>query len=237
MEEILIKNRDKTFDGLVSGESIETLDKELKKLKEELMNFELELRKKTSPKSSEYCYEIGKFLSSKMEKYKQFIYDRRRLWDMLRNDVNEFDQNIPMLDKWDAYEYCYMLSKLDKDLVIKYEKTYWDHLFDCTTAREDERIYNWLKAEDRITTKMIWAEFIKGIKVYLKKKDTSFMSDEVLYGFYDEILTKTLVLTNNINKEGKLSTKIRDKYFELSIGIDKNDKTRLEEILMNLRNL
>ena len=235
MEEILIKNRDKTYDGIVSGENIDALNVELIELKKQLKLFELELRKRLDSKSSEYCYEIGCFLSSKLEKYKQFVHDRRRLWDMLRTEVNELDKNIPMLDKWDAYEYCYMLSQLDKELVLKYDKTYWDHLFDCTTAREDSRIYCWLKYENRITTKLIWAEFIKGVKVYLKKKDTSFMSDEVLFSFYDEILMKTLVLVDDITKNGKLSTKIRDRYFELSIGIKKNDKEKLVSILNELR--
>lgn len=235
MKDILIKNRDKAYDGIVSNENIDELNNELNIMKKELREFEENLLKKMDSKSSEYCYEIGKFLSLKLKKYQQFVYDRRRLWDMLRNDVNELDNNIPMLDKWDAYEYCYMLSQLDKEIVLKYDKTYWDHLFDCTTAREDKRIYEWLKKETRITTKQIWVEFIKGIKVYLKKKDTSFMPNDVLFKIYDEILGKTLILVDNINTNGKMSSKMRDEYFEKSQMVDSLDKKTLINIINSLR--
>lgn|SRR5574344_949467 len=236
MKEILIKNRDNTYDGLVSNENIDELNNNLLHLKEELKEYEIELQKQLNSNSSEYCYKIGKFLSDKMKIYKQFSYDRRRLWEMLRNNVNELDKNKPMLDKWDAYEYCYMLSQLDYDLVIKYDKTYWDHLFDCTTVRQDERIYTWLKNETKITSKLIWAEFIKGIKVYLKRKETKFMPDEVLYKKYDEILAKTLLLASDIKENGKLSSKNRDTYFEKSIVVNKDNSEELKNILKEIRN-
>lgn len=235
MDRILIKNTDNSYDGIVSNTEINNLEEELDKLKIELNEFENELSKKISPKSSEYCYELGKYISSKVDKYQEFVYDRRRLWDMLRDNVNVHDNNKAMRDKWDQYEYDYLLSKLDKELVIKYDKTYWDHFFDCTTVRQDGRIYDWLKKESKITSKKIWAEFIKGVKVYLKNKDTSFMSDDILYKYYDDILTKTLVLVDDLNVNGNLKSNKRDLYFEKSKKIESSNKTELRNILAEIR--
>ena len=235
MDKILIKNTDNTYDGIVSNEAINNLEEELSKLKIELAEFEKELSKKMDKKSSEYRYEIGKFLSSKVDKYQEFVYDRRRLWDMLRDNVNTYDKNSPQRDKWDQYEYDYLLSKLDKELVVKYDKTYWDHFFDCTTIREDNRIYDWLKREDKITKKMIWAEFIKGVKVYLKNKDTSFMPDDTLFKYYDDILNKTLILVNDLEKNGNLKSKERDLYFEMSKKVSSSDVDGLNKILSEIR--
>lgn len=235
MDRILIKNTDNSYDGIVSNTEINNLEEELDKLKIELNEFENELSKKISPKSSEYCYELGKYISSKVDKYQEFVYDRRRLWDMLRDNVNVHDNNKAMRDKWDQYEYDYLLSKLDKELVIKYDKTYWDHFFDCTTVREDSRIYEWLKKEDKITKKIIWAEFIKGVKVYLKNKDTSFMPDETLFKYYDDILEKTLILVEDLEKNGNLKSKERDLYFELSKKIPSSNIDELNKILSEIR--
>lgn len=235
MDKILIKNTDNTYDGIVSNEVINNLEEELSKLKIELAEFEKELSKKMDKKSSEYRYEIGKFLSSKVDKYQEFVYDRRRLWDMLRDNVNTYDKNSPQRDKWDQYEYDYLLSKLDRELVVKYDKTYWDHFFDCTTIREDNRIYDWLKREDRITKKMIWAEFIKGVKVYLKNKDTSFMPNDTLFKYYDDILNKTLILVNDLEKNGNLKSKERDLYFEMSKKVSSSDIEGLNKILSEIR--
>ena len=235
MDKILIKNTDNTYDGIVSNEAINNLEEELSKLEIDLAEFEEELSKKMDKKSSEYRYEIGKFLSSKVDKYQEFVYDRRRLWDMLRDNVNTYDKNSPQRDKWDQYEYDYLLSKLDKELVVKYDKTYWNHFFDCTTIREDNRIYDWLKREDKITKKMIWAEFIKGVKVYLKNKDTSFMSDDTLFGYYDDILCKTLILVNDLEKNGNLKSKERDLYFEMSKKVSSSDIDGLNKILSEIR--
>lgn len=235
MDKILIKNTDNTYDGIVSNEVINNLEEELSKLKIELAEFEKELSKKMDKKSSEYRYEIGKFLSSKVDKYQEFVYDRRRLWDMLRDNVNTYDKNSPQRDKWDQYEYDYLLSKLDRELVVKYDKTYWDHFFDCTTIREDNRIYDWLKREDRITKKMIWAEFIKGVKVYLKNKETSFMPNDTLFKYYDDILNKTLILVNDLEKNGNLKSKERDLYFEMSKKVSSSDIEGLNKILSEIR--
>lgn len=219
----LVYKKNDVYDGKDSYTNVMYTEDELVKLKEEVYDYEKQLSKKYKPYDSEYSYELGLYLSEKLKEYAVIESDRYKFWDMLREYVNEKDNRKVFQSKQrEPYEYCYKLSKLDRNLVLKYPRSRWDHLFDCITAREDERLYKWLlnnKNEEFNSSSDCWKEFVKGLKVYFKKIDTTIFSEIDLFNKYEDIMCKSIFVINYMKKYGKLSSAERDKYFELSKGI------------------
>ena len=234
MAKLLYKKND-GYDGFQTYGDIKYSEEQYELMKEEFYKYECLLEHKFKPYSSEYCYELGIYLKQKLEEYRIVESTRYEFWEALRKYVNIKNPTKVITDLRDPYEYCYMLSKLDRKLVVKYPRTRWDHLFDCVTAREDERIYDWLLDRNKIESNECWQGFIKAIKVYFKNIDTSIYSKEEMFKFYDEIIVKTNILFEQLKtSKKKLSSKSRDEYFMKTKLINSNDKESLLNIIENL---
>lgn len=223
------------YDGFQTYGDIKYSEEQYELMKEEFYQFECALEKKYKPYSSEYCYELGLYLCQKLEEYRIVESTRYEFWETLRKYVNTKNPTKVITDLRDPYEYCYMMSKINRDLIVKYPRTRWDHLFDCVTAREDKRLYDWLLNREYIEKNECWQGFIKALKVYFKGIDTSIYSNEEIFELYDQILLKTNVLFENLKKLGiKLSSKSRDEYFEKTKKIDGNNFNELVEVINSL---
>ncbi len=226
MKKIVFKKKG-VYGGVESYSDTVYTDEFLDNLKEEIFNFETLLiskyvNKKTDMYNSEYSYELGMFLQKKLDEVAIIESDRYKFWEMLREYVNEKDVRRVITDKRDPYEYCYMLSKLEKNLALKYSRSRWDHLFDCVTAREDDRIFEWLKEnnnENFNKDSAVWKEFIKGIKVRFKKIDTKIYSKDMLFNIYNDIMYKSILLVEFLAKYGKLNSQSRDLFFKRTTKI------------------
>lgn len=238
MAKITFKKND-VYDGMDSYSDVKRTEEYLQLMKESVLNFERDLidtyvKKPSDMYNSEYSFELGKFLSEKLSEAMIIESDRYKFWDMLRNYVNQQDDRLVITDKRDPYEYCYMLSKLDRSLVLKYSRARWDHLFDCVTARQDDRIYKWLLNNEEVSflkSSDVWKEFIKGIKVYFKKIDTSIFDDEELFEFYDDIMYKSIYIIKYMKENSKFNSNQRDVFFEKSKKIKHTDIDSLKSII------
>lgn len=223
----LVYKKNNAYEGIVTYENIKYTEEELIKLSEEIYFFEKKLRIKMKEYNSEYSYELGKFLSEKLENYKIVESERYGFWEMLRTYANRLDKRKTITELRDAYEYCYLLSKLPKELAIKYSRSKWDHLFDVVTARKDPRLYSWLEKNENtefINSNDIFQNFCKALKIYLKKKDTDVLSDDELFEIYDTASKNAVLLCRYMkNNEKKISSKKRDEYFEKTRKIN-NEK-------------
>ena len=210
MAKLLYKKND-GYDGFQTYGDIKYSEEQYELMKEEFYKYESLLEKKYKLYSSEYCYELGIYLKQKLEEYRIVESTRYEFWEALRKYVNIKNPTKVITDLRDPYEYCYMMSKINRDLIVKYPRTRWDHLFDCVTAREDSRIYDWLLERNTIESNECWQGFIKALKVYFKNIDTSIYSKEKMFKFYDEIIVKTNILFEQLKiSKKKLSSKSRD---------------------------
>jgi len=231
----LLYKKNGGYDGVQVYGDIKYSEEQYEKMKEEFYQFECALEKKYKPYSSEYCYEMGLYLSQKLEQYRVVESSRYKFWESLRNYVNTKNPTKVITELRDPYEYCYMLSKMDRDLVIKYPRSRWDHLFDCVTAREDSRLYEWLLDRDTIDNNDCWQGFIKALKVYFKGIDTSIYSKEEMYDLYDSILSKTILLFDELKIKGmKLKSVERDEFFQRTKNL--NDKSEMIKIIDDIIN-
>lgn len=223
------------YDGFQTYGDIKYSEEQYDLMKEDFYNFESSLEKKYKSYSSEYCYELGLYLCQKLEEYRIVESTRYQFWEALRKYVNIKNPTKVITDLRDPYEYCYMMSKIDRDLIVKYPRTRWDHLFDCVTAREDNRLYKWLLNTEYIERNECWQGFIKALKVYFKGIDTSIYSEEEMFEFYDQILLKTNILFDNLKELNmKFSSKQRDEYYEKTKNIAANNEIELIEIIKEL---
>ncbi|MEG1506390.1 MAG: hypothetical protein RR478_02710 [Bacilli bacterium] len=235
MPKISYKKND-VYDGVASFDDVMYTEAQLIELKEEVYEYERSLGEKYKPYGSKYAYELGLFLSGKLKQYAIIDSERYKFWKMLRTYVNMKNKNIVITDIRDPYEYCYMLSKLPEDLVVKYSRTRWDYLFDCMTAREDKRIYTWLNSnnnEEFNKSSSFWQEFIKGLKVYFKNIDTSVYSDEDLYEKYNDIMKKAMYIVKYMGSTKRLKSTQRDNYFSKAKFVN-YDENKLDEIIKDL---
>lgn len=234
MAKLLYKKND-GYDGFQTYGDIKYSEEQYELMKEEFYKYESLLEKKYKLYSSEYCYELGIYLKQKLEEYRIVESTRYEFWEALRKYVNIKNPTKVITDLRDPYEYCYMMSKINRDLIVKYPRTRWDHLFDCVTAREDSRIYDWLLERNTIESNECWQGFIKALKVYFKNIDTSIYSKEKMFKFYDEIIVKTNILFEQLKiSKKKLSSKSRDEYFIKTKSINSNDKESLLKVIENL---
>lgn len=226
------------YDGTASYNNVMYTEQELEKLKSEVYDFEKKLSKKYQPYNSEYSYELGLYLSSKLSEYSFVEGERHKFWNMLREYVNEKDKRkVFQSNQREPYEYCYMLSKLDKNLVTKFSRSRWDHLFDCVTAREDSRLYKWLlelNNEKFISSSEYWRAFVKGLNIYFKNLDTSIFNEEEIFKIYEEVMLKSMFLVDYIKENAKLSNEVRNKFFINSKNTSGRDIDSLNKILKSL---
>ena len=129
---------------------------------------------------------------------------------------------------------------MPKELVVKYSRSKWDHLFDITTVRKDERLYKWMfKVENTefINNQLVFQNFCKGVKENIENIDTNMLSEEELFGIYDEIMLKSIIIVNYMkNNNIKLNSKKRTQFFEQTAEINSSDKSKIIEVLDNIKN-
>lgn len=213
MSKVIIKLNG-SYKGFVSSEDIVYTNKELLKIKTELGKLETSLLAKTHVRNSEFTYELGLYLKDILIEHGYEMIDRFLFWASLRENVNANDKRIVRSMKRDFYEYAYQLSKLPKELVIKYSYSKWSYFYDVTLVREDSRIFDFLlKCEDPdfVHNNDIFQTFLKVLKVYLKKIDVFYLSDNE----YEVILEKNVLIAKEIyimEKElgKKMGTQERD---------------------------
>ena len=217
------------YEGIVTYDNAKYTDEQLLKMKEELT------KKCKKIDDSEYSYELGILLSSKLQEYKIIESSRYNFWKMLREYVNERDNRKVITDKRDPYEYDYLLSKLPKELAVKYTRSKWDHLFDVTTARKDNRIYGWLlnnNNKDFINNNLIFQNFCKCIKDYIYNLDTGIYSDDEMYSLFDDAMYKSIFLVNYMkNNDIKLNSSQRSEFFNSVKRIAWTDTEKLTKVI------
>ena len=177
------------YKGLLTSKEIATIDEILNALKEEIPQVESDL-KEAYGKTVLYRYYLGKFLGDLLTKYDISVAERRRFWDEIKVFATQEKRtrNEGTNSKTRSfYEQCYVLSRLDLDIVQKLSARQWQDLLDRVGNREDERIFKWIKEKQDKIREDDWREFEKGLHLYLKSKDTSVFSDEELFEIYDSI--------------------------------------------------
>ena len=231
---------DNEYKGIVTYDDKKYTDEELKKMRQEFISLEKSLSKKCKKSyDSEYCYELGLILSNKLAEYKIIESTRYNFWSMLRQNVNEYDKRVVLQTKQrDPYEDCYLLSKLPRELALKYSMSKWDHLFDITTARSDDRIYKWLldnECDEFVKSNDVFQNFCKCLKLYISDIDTSILSDDELYNIYDDAMNKSILLVKYIHsKKIKMDSKNRDYYFLKIKKINHKNINDIDNVLESL---
>ena len=202
-----------TYKGIVTYSEKVYTEEELKKMHDEFIAIENALKQKCKNEyDSEYSYELGLILASKLKEYEIVESTRFYFWAILREGVNTKDKRkVFQAKQRDPYEYDYLLSKLPKELALKYSRSKWDHLFDVTTARKDDRIYKWL------------------IDVQILDID-----DEI-YTIYNDCMYKSIFLVNYMKKNNiKVDSKKRSEFFISAKKVDGKDTSKLEEIIIKI---
>lgn len=225
------------YKGIVTYSEKKYTEDELQKMHDEFIVIENQLKEKCKNEyDSEYSYELGLILAEKLREYEIVESTRSYFWEILREGVNTNDKRKVFQTKQrDPYEYDYLLSKLPKELVIKFSRSKWDHLFDITTARKDDRLYDWLMNVDNnefINNQLIFQNFCKGVKDRIEKIDTNILSDDEINSIYDDVMNKSIIIVKYMKSHDiKLSSKDRTDYFKKSVDIISNDEDKLNKLL------
>ncbi len=224
------------YKGIVTYTEKVYTEEEKQKMHDEFIVIENDLKKRCKNQyDSEYSYELGLILANKLKEYEITESTRHFFWKLLRDGVNTYDKRKTFQEKQrDPYEYDYLLSKLPKELVVKYSRSKWDHLFDITTARKDERLYDWLMKVDNsdfINNQYVFQNFCKGVKDIIDHIDTNMLTDEELYNIYDDVMLKSIFIVKYMQEhKTKFSSKERTQFYLDSENVDANDEEKLEEI-------
>ena len=225
------------YKGIVTYSEKKYTEDELQKMHDEFIVIENQLKEKCKNEyDSEYSYELGLILAEKLREYEIVESTRSYFWEILREGVNTNDKRkVFQAKQRDPYEYDYLLSKLPKELVIKFSRSKWDHLFDITTARKDDRLYDWLMNVDNnefINNQLIFQNFCKGVKDRIEKIDTNILCDDEINSIYDDVMNKSIIIVKYMKSHDiKLSSKDRTDYFKKSVDINSNDEDKLNKLL------
>lgn len=225
------------YKGIVTYTEKKYTEDELQKMHDEFIEIEKKLKEKCKGEyDSEYSYELGLILAEKLREYEIVESTRYYFWQILREGVNTNDKRKVFQSKQrDPYEYDYLLSKLPKELVVKFSRSKWDHLFDITTARKDERLYKWLMNVENVdftNNQLVFQNFCKGVKDRIEKIDTNILSDIELNEIYEDVMYKSIFIINYIKKNNiKLSSKDRSEYFKKTSNIAYKNESELKKIL------
>ena len=228
------------YKGIVTYSEKKYTEEELLKMRKEFLQIENELKKKSGNKfDSERSYELGIVLANKLKEYDIIESTRYYFWSLLRYGVNTTDdRKIFQPKQREPYEHMYLLSKLPKELALKYSMSKWDHLFDVTTARKDERLYTWLMNvtnKSFINSNDVFQNFCKGLKDNIEKIDTSLLSDEELFDIYNDTMLKAIYIVKHMkNNDRKLNSKERTKFFKEAINIKATEEKELEKVLKKI---
>lgn len=225
------------YKGIVTYSEKKYTEDELQKMHDEFIEIENQLKEKCkSEYDSEYSYELGLILAEKLREYEIVESTRSFFWEILREGVNTNDKRkVFQAKQRDPYEYDYLLSKLPRELVIKFSRSKWDHLFDITTARKDDRLYDWLMNVDNkefINNQMVFQNFCKGVKDRIEKIDTNILSDDEIKLIYDDVMNKSIFIVNYMkNHDIKISSQERTEFFKKSSNINIRDEENLNKLL------
>ncbi len=228
------------YKGIVTYSEKKYTEDELSKMHDEFIEIENELKKRCKNEyDSEYSYELGLILANKLKEYEIVESTRSFFWSILREGVNAKDKRkVFQAKQRDPYEYDYLLSKLPKELVLKYSRSKWDHLFDITTARKDERIYTWLlnvENNEFINNQLVFQNFCKGVKDVIEKIDTNMLTDDEINNIYNDIMYKSIFIVNYMKDNNvKFSSNQRTEFFKKAQDIEYTNEEELTSILDSL---
>lgn len=88
-------------------------------------------------------------------------------------------KNSLTIDQW--FDYCDAIFE-------KLPWRQWQDVLDIAIRQEDKRIFKWVVKRNKKIRADDWREFEKGLRLYLKNKDTSVFTDEELFEIYDSIM-------------------------------------------------
>lgn len=206
------------YDGLLSAKEKASIDEILNALKTEIPQIESDLEDAYG-NGVLYKYNLGKFLGELLEKYDIAPSERRKFWDEIKTFAtkeNRIRDEGSHAETRSFYGQCYRLSQLDKEIVEKLSWRQWQDILDRVSNREDERIFEWIRKQNKKIREDDWREFEKGLHLYLKNKDTSVFTDEELFGIYDSIMEMGqywriafLQFSRNFHNSAKIKTKVR----------------------------
>lgn len=228
------------YKGIVTYSEKKYTEDELSKMHDEFIEIENELKKRCKNEyDSEYSYELGLMLANKLKEYEIVESTRSFFWSILREGVNTKDKRkVFQAKQRDPYEYDYLLSKLPKELALKYSRSKWDHLFDITTARKDERIYTWLlnvENNEFINNQLVFQNFCKGVKDVIEKIDTNMLTDDEINNIYNDIMYKSIFIVNYMKDNNvKFSSNQRTEFFKKAQDIEYTNEEELTSILDSL---
>jgi hypothetical protein len=178
------------YDGLLTYEEKLEFDQLLNVLREKIPIVEADLSEKYGS-SVLYKYYLGKVLGEFLDIYEVSELERRKFWDEIKilasNDDRKRADGVNSKTR-SFYEQCFVLSRIEVEIVEKLSWRQWQDLLDRTKNREDERIYQWIKHKDKKLREDDWREFEKALHQYLKTKDTSVFPDKDLFDIYDSLL-------------------------------------------------
>lgn len=192
MNKVLTVDKDGSYiyNGFLTSKEKATIDDILNTLKEEIPLIESEL-KELYGNTVYYKYYLGKTLGNLLSKFGISYAERRKFWDEIKhlasNEERKRNEGTNAITR-SFYEQCYVLSQIDEETVNKLSWRQWQSLLDRVDAREDARIYKWIKNKKEKLREDDWREFQKGLHAYLKNKDTSVFDDDELFSIYDSIL-------------------------------------------------
>lgn len=232
------------YDGLLSSQEKATIDQILNALKEEIPQIESDLEE-TYGKSVLYKYYLGQFLGKLLEKYNISISEQRKFWDEIKNfatkETRTRDEGANSVTR-SFYQQCYVLSQYELEVVEKLSWRQWQGILDRVSAREDQRLFEWIRNKKDKIREDDWREFGKALHLYLKNKDTSVFSDEELYEIYDSLFEMCIFwrlsfakFEKENPKSAKIKTKARrsKKYQEVCLRLKKELKAALNESIFS----
>ena len=227
------------YDGLLSSQEKATIDQILNALKEEIPQIESDLEESYG-KSVLYKYYLGRFLDELLEKYNISISEQRKFWDEIKNfatkETRTRDEGTNSVTR-SFYQQCYVLSQYDLEIVEKLSWRQWQNILDRVAAREDQRLFDWIRNKKDKIREDDWREFGKALHLYLKNKDTSVFSDLELFEIYDSLFEMCIywrVSFAKFEKENPKSAKIKSKsrrskkYQEVCFRLKKEQKLPLD---------
>lgn len=213
---VQLKDGHLVYEGLLSSKEIATIDEILNALKQEIPQIESDLEE-TYGKSVLYKYNLGKFLGELLKKYNISPAERRKFWDEIKDfatQKNRLRNEGINAETRSFYGQCYRLSQLDQEIVEKLSWRQWQDILDRVGNREDVRIFEWIRNNKKKIREDDWREFEKGLHLYLKNKDTSVFSDDVLFEIYDSIMAMGQywrIAFAQFSKDNPNSAKIKSK--------------------------
>jgi len=122
--------------------------------------------------------------------------ERRWLWEALENVYPT--RLVRRASRGRArvhFEYCYRLSQVPIEFAKQLHWSEWVYFFDSKTAREEQRIDEWLcgkVAQGAKISRNAFRQFVQNLNKRVRTLDTSELDQQELFKIYDSVWVATL---------------------------------------------